>query len=59
MHNLRRSFDKGIDRFEKKLSFVTKAVYTYSESSTNGNRKSLLFLKKSVGFQPLTITIAF
>ena len=33
-------FDKGLDRFEEKASFVTEGVQGYDESSANGGRKS-------------------
>ena len=60
MQNLRQpfQFDRGIVRFEENLSFVTEAVYTYSESLANGKRKSPSILKKSVGFQPNTVSFA-
>ena len=50
-------FVKGIGRFEEKAMFATEAVYTYSESSANSGRKSSLKLKKSVGFQPNTVSV--
>ena len=52
------SLTKGIGRFEEEASFVTEDVQRYDESSTNGGRKRPLKMKKSGGFQHITVSFA-